>query len=146
MRDGALPKYLEQKITFSPKRLSLGHIPAVTARRAGAGCGKETAMSKGSSRIPEEDLTRHFRWRWNEHGIHLGGCSTLGLFVFMLYVLPFPNEKNSLADFEFLRAKCQYTSLIGPASDGEAPTWRRASISAMAKPFVIVSIQNGSAW
>jgi Ca-activated chloride channel family protein len=76
-------------------------------------------MSKGSSCIPDEDLTRHFQWRWNEHGIYLGVCSTLGLFVFMLYVLPFPQAKNSLAEFEFLRAKFQNTSSVGPASRDE---------------------------
>jgi hypothetical protein len=34
-------------------------------------------MSTGSSGGADEDLTRHFRWRWNEHGIYLGVCSTL---------------------------------------------------------------------
>lgn len=35
----------------------------------------------------DEDLTLRFRWRWNEHGIYLAVCSTIGLLVLGLLAL-----------------------------------------------------------
>jgi hypothetical protein len=41
----------------------------------------------------DEDLTPRFRWRWGEHGIYLGVCSTIGLLVLGLYMMPRPPKR-----------------------------------------------------
>jgi hypothetical protein len=42
----------------------------------------------------DQDLTPHFHWRWGEHGIYLGVCSVIGLFVLGLHVLPAPPKPH----------------------------------------------------
>jgi Ca-activated chloride channel family protein len=42
------------------------------------------------------DLTRHFRWRWQEHGIYLGVCAVFGLVAAMVALLPPPSDRDKL--------------------------------------------------
>jgi Ca-activated chloride channel family protein len=67
-------------------------------------------MSKAAHCQPDEDLTPHFRWRWGEHGIYLGVCSTLGMFVLALHMLP-RSEKNRLSP-DMIRARCLLSSPV----------------------------------
>ena len=49
-------------------------------------------MPQSHEPLLDEDLTLRFRWRWSEHGIYLAVCSTIGLFVLALHVVPPPTK------------------------------------------------------
>jgi len=51
-------------------------------------------MPKFHTPVPDENLTPHFHWRWNEHGIYLGVCSIIGAFVLILHLLPAPPKRH----------------------------------------------------
>jgi len=60
-------------------------------------------MPEAYDGFPGEDLTPHFRWRWREHGIYLGVCSFIGLFVLVLHLLPAPPKRAfDPANFDFI--------------------------------------------
>lgn len=51
--------------------------------------------------VLDEDLTAHFKWRWNEHGIYLGVCIVIGLLVLALQMVPAPRRYNP-AQIDFI--------------------------------------------
>jgi hypothetical protein len=63
-------------------------------------------MPEAHESQPDEDLTPHFHWRWGEHGIYLGVCSFIGLFVLTLHMLPTPAKRRfNPADFDFIQVR-----------------------------------------
>jgi hypothetical protein len=75
-------------------------------------------MTQGNQTILNEDLTPHFRWRWGEHGIYLGVCSFIGLFVLALHVLPLSSHRSFRPeDFAFIQARYMSAADAPPAPD-----------------------------
>ncbi len=63
-------------------------------------------MTQANQPKLDEDLTPRFRWRWSEHGIYLGVCGFLGLFVAALHVLPLSSKRPlNPADFDFIQVR-----------------------------------------
>jgi Ca-activated chloride channel homolog len=76
-------------------------------------------MSKGRHFEPDEDCTLHFRWRWGEHGIYLGVCSTVGVCVLLLHILPLhEKQRRCAADLlDFIRADYRHATAVKPSAE-----------------------------
>jgi hypothetical protein len=72
-------------------------------------------MTKANRPTSDQDLTPRFRWRWREHGIYLGVCSFIGLFVVALHVLPPSSRRFSPADFDFIQVRYMSAADQAPA-------------------------------
>lgn len=51
-------------------------------------------MTQPTSNPADEDLTPHFRWRWNEHGIYLAVCGAIALFVAVLQIVHMTGKRR----------------------------------------------------
>lgn len=45
-------------------------------------------MDEDQSTVLDYDLAPRFHWRWQEHGIYLGVCTIIGLFVIVISAMP----------------------------------------------------------
>jgi hypothetical protein len=80
-------------------------------------------MAEAQDLLPDEDLTPHFRWRWGEHGIYLGVCSLIGLFVLTLHLLPAKRRWNP-GNFDFIHVRYLAAADELPGDSFEADPFR----------------------